>query len=326
MLIVIPTLNEILTIDKLVNFLISEMRNINDHDYDIVIADGGSTDGTVDIVKSYSSKYDNIHYIHNAKKIQSSGVNLAVKNYADRHEFLLRVDAHAEYSQGFIQSLILEQINTNADSVVVSMDTQGKHGFQKLVAYAQNSKLGNGNSPHRNSHENGMWVDHGHHALIRISSYLDLGGYDESFVANEDAEFDVRMKRSGYKIWLTSKTRIVYFPRDKPLKLFKQYYNYGFGRANTILKHNVKPNIRQIIPALVAPVVLFSFLVFFDFIFAIPFITWMLACLLLGFVFAPKKDKTTIFIGIPIMIMHFSWSMGFLTLYLKCLFLSKSNL
>ena len=41
----------------------------------------------------------------------------------------------------------------------------------------------------------GGWVDHGHHALFALSKFRALRGYDEAFLANEDAEFDVRSRR-----------------------------------------------------------------------------------------------------------------------------------
>ena len=41
----------------------------------------------------------------------------------------------------------------------------------------------------------GHWADHGHHALMRISAFRAVGGYDESFSHNEDAELDYRLGR-----------------------------------------------------------------------------------------------------------------------------------
>ena len=65
------------------------------------------------------------------------------------------------------------------DSVVVSMLTSGSGAVQKAVAAAQNSKLGTGGSKHRHLSA-GEWVDHGHHALMRISAFTAVGGYDET--------------------------------------------------------------------------------------------------------------------------------------------------
>src|SRR3984885_13297203 len=101
----------------------------------------------------------------------------------------------------------------------------GTHKFptctiQKAAAATQNSLLGNGGSAHRREGKGGRWVDHGHHALIRLESFRAVGGYDESFPQNEDAELDHRLANSGYKIWLTSQTSLTYYPRSSPSRLF----------------------------------------------------------------------------------------------------------
>ena len=57
-------------------------------------------------------------------------------------------------------------------------------------------------------------MEHGHHAAFDRKAFLAVGGYDESFTHNEDAELDIRLRKSGAKIWLCSELGIAYFPRD----------------------------------------------------------------------------------------------------------------
>jgi len=225
---------------------------------------------------------------------------------------MIRIDAHADYLSDFCDVLLNEANKNEADSVVVSMNTIGKEGFQKAVAAAQNSKLGNGGSAHRNTEKEGKWVDHGHHALMRISAFEDVGGYDESFSHNEDAELDIRLIKAGYKIWLTGKTDMIYYPRSEPLALFKQYFKFGEGRLKTILKHRAKPNLRQMIPVGVAPAVaLYLVSPLFE-IFAWPALIWAIICLVYGAKLAlDANDKTVLLSGPAAMIMHMAWSLGF---------------
>ena len=79
----------------------------------------------------------------------------------------------------YCDRLVEEAAATGADSVVVSMATKGVGAFQKATAFAQNSKLGNGGSKHREGAE-GHWTDHGHHALMRVEAFRAVGGYDET--------------------------------------------------------------------------------------------------------------------------------------------------
>ena len=86
---------------------------------------------------------------------------------------------------------------TKADSVVVSMNAEGSACLQRAAAAAQNSLLGNGGSSHR-IRSDGRWVDHGHHALMTTAAFKAVGGYDEAFSHNEDAELDVRLTKADF--------------------------------------------------------------------------------------------------------------------------------
>src|SRR4029077_12194945 len=99
------------------------------------------------------------------------------------------------------------------------------------------------------------WVDHGHHALMTLEAFNAVGGYDETFSHNEDAELDARLTQQGYRIFLTGEVPIVYYPRRNPAALFRQYRNVGRGRARNFLKHcrNAKP--RHLVLAVVAPAI-----------------------------------------------------------------------
>ena len=48
---------------------------------------------------------------------------------------------------------------------------------------------------------------------MRVAAFRAVGGYDESFSHNEDAELDYRLRAAGYRIWMTDKTFMVYYPR-----------------------------------------------------------------------------------------------------------------
>ena len=198
-----------------------------------------------------------------------------------------------------------------ADSVVVAMETIGFGMFQKATAFAQNSKLGNGGSKHREG-ANGHWADHGHHALMRIAAFETVGGYDETFSHNEDAEFDYRLKKAGFGIWMTDKTRMIYYPRSTVRTLFRQYLGYGRGRAKNILKHGSMPNLRQMLPLAVVPVFIGAFLAVLNWIAVIPFSLWAVACVGYGFWMAVgQRNPYGPLAALSAMVMHFAWSAGF---------------
>ncbi len=307
-MVVIPCLNEEAHIERLLHGLEAAAAR---QGMRIVVADGGSTDSTLEILARIAEANPRVIVLHNERKRQGAAINLAVQQVGDDVDCLIRIDAHADYPDDFCDRLIAEAETTGADSVVVAMLTEGRSLFQRAAAIAQNSRLGNGGSKHRQGAK-GQWVDHGHHALMRIEPFRAVGGYDETFGYNEDAELDHRLRASGYRIWLTDKTRMTYYPRDTVAGLFLQYLNYGQGRALNILKHSAMPKLRQLLPAMVLPLAAGALLALFRWWAAVPLSLWVIICLAYGVALGiGQRDPRALLASIAVMIMHFAWSVGF---------------
>jgi succinoglycan biosynthesis protein ExoA len=238
-------------------------------------------------------------------------VNSAVAKYGSEFDFLIRVDAHAGYPNRFCERLLNVQARTRADSIVVSMNTVGNSCFQRAAAAAQNSILGNGGALHRNVAREG-WVDHGHHALMTIRAFKAVGGYDDSFSHVEDVELDIRLRTSGFAIFLTGDVEVTYYPRRTITALFRQYRNVGCGRARNFLKHRKSVKIRHLILAGIAPALSLLLLAPFSFIFALPALSWALLCLGYGLVLGVRqRDPCAAAAGVAAIAMQIGWSVGF---------------
>jgi succinoglycan biosynthesis protein ExoA len=309
LLVIIPCLNEEGYLRGLVDYL---LKSCDVDATRLVIADGGSTDGTPLIAQECVQRHKRVAYLYNSDRLQASAVNLAVTTYGQNATFLIRIDAHADYPSNYCRMLLDEALRTGADSVVVSMKAVGRTMFQRVVAVAQNSLLGNGGSAHRNAVESGCWVDHGHHALMRVTAFSAVGGYDESFAHNEDAELDYRLGQAGYKIWLTDKTSLIYYPRSTLAKLFTQYVNYGYGRARTIVKHRICLKLRHFLPISIIPIILVALISPWFELAALPLVMWLLLCVIYGVVLAFRTGEASMALAGPVAIlMHIGWSLGF---------------
>ncbi|MEM6974024.1 MAG: glycosyltransferase [Pseudomonadota bacterium] len=318
-LVVVPTLNEAAMIESVITALLDGSEP---DETCLVVADGGSTDGTQAIVEGLARRDDRIHLIQNPDRIQSAAVNRAVALLGAGRRWLVRADAHAGYPPRYLATLIEEAEATGASAVTVAMDTRAEGAFGCGVAAAQNSPLGNGGSAHRRPGRSG-WVDHGHHALMRLDAFTAIGGYDESFSHNEDAELDLRLAAAGGRIWLTAKTAIRYHPRTTVTGLWRQYRGYGRGRAATLLKHARRPRLRQVLPLSVAPALALAFAAFpvgafgwpaLGLAMALPAGIWALTCLAYAAALALRRQQSAVaWAGPAGMIMHAAWSLGFLT-------------
>jgi succinoglycan biosynthesis protein ExoA len=308
-LVVVPCLNEARHIEGVLSQIFSDSqvgRML------VVVADGGSTDGTVEIVRRLAAARTDLVLLPNEKRLQSAAINLAVATHGAAMTWLARVDAHAEYPQDYVSRLIAVGEEMGADSVTTSMTARGETCFQAAAAAAQNSKLGTGGSAHR-AGTRSAWVDHGHHALMRIEAFRSVGGYDETFSHNEDAELDLRLAAGGYRIWLTTEVAIDYFPRATAAALFRQYRNYGAGRARTVRLHRTPLKVRQMLPLAVAPAAGLALAAPLFWPLALPALVWVAVCLAYGATLGPRCASLA---GWPAMVMHFGWSLGFLRQWL----------
>lgn len=308
-LLVIPTLNEVDHIQDVIERLLLQAPRGRTT---LVVADGGSTDGTRERVHELSNKYGELALLHNPKRIQSAAVNLAARAYGRDADVLIRCDAHARYPADFVPRLLTTLLREDADSVVVPLDSVGETRFQRAVATLSNSPLGTGGSAHRAGRTSGF-VDHGHHAAIRMDTFRRVGGYDESFTHNEDAEFDCRQRAAGARIYLDATVRVGYYPRSTPRALFRQYFRYGAGRSRTVRRHPSSVRLRQLaVPAHV----LASAAALVAYPWMPAFLAWPALYLIVLFVasirFAlAERTLPALLTGPAAAVMHTAWGLGF---------------
>jgi succinoglycan biosynthesis protein ExoA len=306
--IIMPALNESKHIKEAI-----EMIRPKSFDYEILVIDGGSTDKTRELVQELATQDHRIKLIDNAARIQSAGVNLGARLADSRSDIFVRADCHSIYPDHFVETCITALTNKNCASVVVPMRTVGSGCLQTAIAAAQNSYLGNGGSAHRLLSESGF-VSHGHHAAFDRRIFLELGGYDETMVANEDAEFDHRLTARGHQIFMSKQATIGYVPRSNLISLSRQYFHYGAGRATNCRKHGLIPAPRQIFPALIATGVGSSFMLSFSMPLALLFpASYLISCLVYGFILGIRSQSACHAIaGLAAIVMHMSWGVGFL--------------
>ncbi len=312
-LVAIPTLNEESHIAATIAAILGETPEMAA--VKIVVADGGSSDRTCEIVRGLGEKHPNIHLIDNPDRIQAAAVNKIVAECAEpHHKIMVRVDAHAHYPPDYVLKVAQSLVAHEATGLATVMDSVGSTCFQRGSAWAMETKIGSGGSGHRGGTTSG-YVDHGHHAGFDLDMYRKVGGYDTGFVANEDAELDHRINEAGGRIWLDATIRLDYVMRGSFGKLAKQYWRYGKGRAQTILRHKMKPRPRQMIPPVILLVNLVSILLspIAPVLLLLPLAYLLLLAATSALLIVKSKSLCGIWAGPALLAMHQAWGAGFLS-------------
>lgn len=255
--IAIPTLNEAGHICRVVKALSEPV--LDGRPPPIWVVDGGSSDGTVQLVLELGLSHVSI--IQNPVRVQSHAMNLAaLRAVAQGMDVMIRADAHAIYRPGFCRVLLDAMTATDADAVVVPLIAVGGSRVQDAQAILQGIWLGIGGARHR-VRGRGGFVEHGHHAAIRLPAYLTVGGYDSSLPACEDVELDYRLVRAGKRIFMEDLAAVDYLPRSSLLGAFAQHRRNGDARMKHVIKHGAGIRLRQLLlfplfPALVSSFIL----------------------------------------------------------------------
>jgi glycosyltransferase involved in cell wall biosynthesis len=248
-----PFTTIIMPIRNEADFIERALRSVLDNDYppekmEILVVDGMSGDGTSEIVARLSKEDSRIKMLNNPKRITPAAMNIGIK--ATRGDLFIRIDGHVEIPVDFIIKSI-QCLHEHPQAWVAGgyIKTIANSYTGHAIASAMRSPIGVGNSRFRLGDYEG-WVDTlafgAHHKWIVDK----IGYFDEELVRNQDDEFNLRIILAGGKIWMSKSIQSTYFSRGSLLKLWRQYFQYGFWRIRTLQKHKRPASFRQLVPLL----------------------------------------------------------------------------
>jgi glycosyltransferase involved in cell wall biosynthesis len=215
--------------------------------YEVLVADGGSTDATREIILRMSKDDPRIQLVDNPERIQSPAMNKMIR--AAKGDVIVRMDVHCEYADDYVRKCIEALERSGADNVGGAQRSRAKTFFQRALCAALESPLGVGGAKYRGAEHEGF-VDTVFLGAFRRSVFETVGLYDPHAITNEDAELNQRILAAGGKVFLSRDVVVHYYPRGSFESLARQYFKYGRGRARTLLKLRRFLSVRPAIPFL----------------------------------------------------------------------------
>ncbi len=217
--------------------------------YEVVVADGMSTDDTKAIVSRTAAAYPSVKVtlIDNPRRIVPTGLNLALA--AARGDVIVRVDGHTIIAPDYVEQCVLVLQRSHADNAGGRMDAVSDTLFGRAVALATSSPFGVGGARFHYSDKE-EWVDTVYLGAWPRSVFDWNGLFDEELVRNQDDEFNYRLLARGGRIRLSPTIRSRYYARSTPRGLCRQYAQYGFWKVRVMQKHLREMRVRQFVPPL----------------------------------------------------------------------------
>ena len=207
---IIPTLNE----EKLLPILLEQIKQsgvIEKYNCEIVISDGGSSDSTIEVAKTYTNKIAQ-HSGSNRQTIaegRNDGASIATGN------ILIFIDGDIVFDElnkfmSKVESVFNEK-KYLAMTCYINIDPDEKIFSDKIFLNFYNWYF-------RILNNVGVGMGRGECQIIPIDLFKSIGGYNNSLVAGEDFDLFKRIRKKG-KI-LFEKSLVIY---ESP----RRYRKYG---------------------------------------------------------------------------------------------------
>ena len=299
-----PTYNEAEYIEKVLKFFI----NSSPSGKELLLIDGGSTDGTKRIINEWTNKYSNIRLLENENKYVPFALNIGIKN--SNGDPIIRLDAHTEYAEDYFEQIIKTFNDTGADIVGGPMNAVGKTNFHIAVAQATSTVFGVGDSKIHKGRYKGE-SNHVYLGAWRRKLFDEIGYFDERLKRNQDDEFHYRARSLGKRIYLNPEIKSYYYPRSSLSKLINQYFQYGLFKPVVLRKIKSEIKLRHLIPSLFSIYILSLSLAYLSKFYLLPLMIYMFTDLIFSL-----KQKNGIKIVVYSMLIypsiHLSYGIGFL--------------
>lgn len=252
--VIVPARNEEEHIEACVRSILEQEA---DGGIELIIADGKSADRTAALARTAGATV-----VQNIDGSTPAGLNAALAQC--RGDVVVRFDAHAEMPPGYVAAC-LQALNGERHPACVGgwRRVVGRGPWGRATAAALASRFGVGNPtlwreppPHDEPRE----VDTVALGCWSASQLRAVGGWNEHYLRNQDFELNHRLRLGGGLVVFDPRIWSFYKPRESPVALVRQYWQYGRFKALLLAEEPASLRPRQLAPLCLMATVLAALL------------------------------------------------------------------
>jgi cellulose synthase/poly-beta-1,6-N-acetylglucosamine synthase-like glycosyltransferase len=238
-------LNERDSIQMLLDAFLAQTRVPDE----IVVVDGGSTDGTINLLQRFAQAHP-ILKLHVEPGVNiARGRNIAI--HRSRCSIVAVTDGGCHPEPNWLEELVQPLLDDSGYGAVTgARHIVGANRFEEFAGMLSTSV---------NAAIERDRMFHGRNSAFRKSVWAQVGGYPEWLYTAEDTLFARRAKALGCRVALAERAVVSWRPRPNLRKLCRQYYLYGRGTGRIGLSdirtvaYHLRNHALWILPLLLAP-------------------------------------------------------------------------
>ena len=243
---VVPVLNEEKFISRCIDSLLSQTMQI-----EILVLDGGSTDKTLDILKSYG---DSIKVIKNIEKRVSQARNLALELIGNDITHCLELIGHSWIDPDHVEKRVNDMISLESKlglkvGAIGCLTKSGKseEEVSQWIEGALSSPIGSGGGQFKNF-KGTEQTKVPAFCLHNVEALKSVGGWDDRFITSQDSDLSMRLLANGWQLWRSDVSSVYMHKRSSLTNWWKMCHRYGFWRTKVILKHPKRMDLKELLP------------------------------------------------------------------------------
>lgn len=244
--IVLATYNEIANIQKCLDSL--RQQETPGFELEILAIDGMSTDGTQEYLDRISNEDTRVRVYRNERRGAPFAFNIGLR--ASKGNFVCIFGSHTVYAKDYVSVCLKELLAKDAAvcSARVFTEPASQQLAARLVAYAFSHPFGSSGNSWRTQPE-GYGEALGY-MIFRKEVLLEVGGYSEELLRNQDNDVNEKIRGLGYKLYCTWETHCFYQPKETISGLFKYAYRNGFWNLISFKQNTSSMHLRHFVPFL----------------------------------------------------------------------------